>query len=85
VLVENNTNMCDSKSNGPQPKTMNYLWALPQSSSKMLLTFFSLFVDGARTADWCKIHDQTRNGSIIFTIINNRLSELPGMMEGDHI
>ena len=38
----------------PQLKTLNYLWTLPQSSSKMLLTFFSLFVDGARTADWCK-------------------------------
>jgi hypothetical protein len=31
----------------------NHLWTLPQRSSKMLLTFFSPFVDGARTADWC--------------------------------
>jgi hypothetical protein len=51
VLVENNTNVRFKVQWTAPPETLNYLWALPQSSSKMLLTFFSLFVDGARTAD----------------------------------
>lgn len=56
VLVENNTNVRFKVQWTAPPETLNYLWALPQSSSKMLLTFFSLFVDGARTADWYAKH-----------------------------